>query len=95
MLSISLQFRTLVVKHESFLIQQSILLPFLVLSPQRILYPGMLTSRSGTVWSSFDFVIPITVALVLLALHFNSSIFVSKLFIFKCFKYNDIFYFLN
>ena len=53
--------------------------PFLFLSHQRISYPGSLTLRSGIVWSSFDSVIPIIAALVLLAMHFNSSSFWSKL----------------
>ena len=78
--SISLQFRGLVLKHKSFLIQQATPPPFLFLSHRRISYPGRLTSISGTVRSSFDSVIPI-IALALLAMRFNSSIFGSKLFI--------------
>ena len=77
--SISLQFRALVLKHKSCFIYQATPSPFLLLSHQKISYPGKLTSRSGTVWSSFDSVIPIIAALVLLAMHFNSWISVSKL----------------
>ena len=44
------------------------------------------TSESGTVWSSFDFVIPIIVALVLSAINLISSFFKSKLLMFMCRK---------
>ena len=71
LVSISLQFRALVLKHKSFLIQQATPPPFLFLSHWRISYPGRLTSRSGTVSSSFDSVIPIIAALVLFGMHFN------------------------
>ena len=59
--------------------KQATSLPFLILSYQRTSYPGRLTS--------FNSAIPIIVFLVFLAMHFNSSIFGSKLFIFilrKC-----------
>ena len=60
--------------------------PFLFLSNPRISYPGKFASESGTVWSSFDSVIPVIAALVLLAMQLLSSFFKSKLLMFVCRK---------
>ena len=57
------------------------------LSHWRISYPGRVNFESGTVWSSFDSVIPIVVALVLLAMHLISSFFESNLLMFLCRKW--------
>ena len=55
--------------------------------PNVISYPpGRFTSESGRVWSSFDSVIPIIAALVLLAMHLNSSFFKTTLLMFICRK---------
>ena len=62
-------------------------MPFLYPSHRRISYPGKFASESGTGWSSFDSVIPIIVALVLLAMHLISSFFESKLLMFISKKY--------
>ena len=59
---------------------------FLFLSHGRISYPRKFTSESTTVWSSFDSVIPIIAALVLLAIHLISSFFEIKLLMFICRK---------
>ena len=64
--SISLQFRVFVLKINHFLNNKQ---------------HRRLNSIWRTVWLSFYSVIPIIVARVLLAMHFNSSIFRSKLFI--------------
>ena len=42
-------------------------------------YPGKFTSESGTVWPSFDSVIPTIATLVLLEMHLILSFFESKL----------------
>ena len=74
-------------KQRFFLIWQATPLSFLFLSNRGISYRGKFTSESGTVWSSFDSVIPLITPLVLLAMHFISSFFESKLLMFICRKY--------
>lgn len=66
-------------KHRSILIQQVTQTSFPFLVHWRI-YPGRFTSELGTVWSSFDSVIPFITVPVLMTMHLNSSFFNRKLF---------------
>ena len=82
--SIYLQCRVLMLKHRSFLILQVTPPPFLFLSHRIILYPGTFTYELVAAGSSFDSVIPIMAALVLLAMDPISSLYESKLFMVIC-----------
>ena len=84
--------RDLVGKHRCYLISKETPQQFLFLSHWRISCLGRLSSELGTVWSSFDSVIPVVATLVLLTIILFHLFFELKLFMFICKKNVNLFF---